>query len=466
MAKTDDPTNVKAPKLSRAERKRLRAAAKPRPSHDPESLRALTDGSRRFGAFIAILFFGIGGIWASFAPIASAALAPGTVSPEGSRRTVQHLEGGIIEAIHVADGDYVEKGDPLITLRDTRARAERDVAADQYIGLRATEARLQAELLGQESFEFPPNIRARVNDLEIANILETQRALFTTRTASRISRTQILNQQIEQLKKETQGLDGVIRSQNVQLTLIREELVGTQELYDKGLTPITRLNALKRAKAELEGARESSRARIARNEQSIGEIELRLINLAEEDQKEINTTLEDTRARIASIENQLPAYEDVLDRTVVTAPVSGRVVELRFTSMQGVVRPGEGILDIVPDEADLLIDAQVKPSDIDTVAPGLPAQVLLTAYGQRNMPRIMGEVRTISADRIVDERSGLAYYLARVAVSREELDRIGEDVELVSGMPADVMILTGSRTFLEYLFDPIAKSFDRSFRET
>jgi HlyD family type I secretion membrane fusion protein len=275
----------------------------------------------------------------------------------------------------------------------------------------------------------------------------------------------VLNQRIRQLQEENAGLREAIAGQNEQLALIGQEISNVQTLLDQGLARMPRLLELKRARAQVRIDRAQNRAKIARNEQKIGETEIETAKLSEEWRERAATELSEVRSELAEVESRLPKTEDALRRTTVTAPLAGVVVELVFTTVGGVVKPGERILDVVPQNSDLLIDARLKPQDIDDVRPGLAARVMLSAYSQRNMPEIEGQVRTVSADRIVDERTGEAYYLARVEVPPHELNRLNADIKLIPGMPADVMIATGERTFFDYLVSPIIESFDRSFRE-
>jgi HlyD family type I secretion membrane fusion protein len=430
---------------------------------DGPSLAHLTRRPRRLGyAALLLLVVGFGG-WSAIAPLASAAIAIGVVSPDGYRKTVQHLEGGIIRAIHVQEGDFVAAGQKLVTLEETQARANYEELRERYVYLLAMEARLIAEQTGAETIEFPAELTTLGTGE--AQSVRSEEDLFLSRRASREGRERILAQRVKQLDEEIVGLHAVIAAESTQLELIEQEIAGVKELYDKGLERLPRLLALQRSQAAIRGEQASYRAQIARNKQQIGESEMQLLTMRQEDKEKINEDLTKVRSALAELRSQLPSRADVLTRTIIAAPIAGTVMNVRVTTESGVLRPGEPILDIVPVEAKLIIDARVKPIDIDTVQPGMKAHVLLTAYRQRNLLQIHGSLRSISADRLIDDRSGEAYFLAKVEVERAELARL-KDVRLMPGMPAEVMILTGERTLLDYFLREFLESVTKSFRES
>ena len=418
------------------------------------------------GTVILALFFGGFGGWAALAPLASAAVASGIVGPDGNRRTVQHLEGGIIREILVTDGDMVTVGQPLLVLEDIAARAARDQGETRWFTMRALEARLMAELDEADAIANPADLLERAEtDPRVAAALRDQEVHFQTRRESMASRVAILRARIAQLREEIAGLEAQIVSLDRQIELIDQEVVNVQILVDQGLERMPRLLSLQRNQAELDGSRAGNRSAIARAEQAIGETELQILDQQSQQREDIASNLANVRAEIASIEEQLLASQDVLARTVIVAPVAGIVVNLQFHTAGGVIGPGSPILDIVPSDEDLIIEARVSPVDIDVVRAGLNAEVHLTAYSQRNLPRLTGVVRTVSADRLTDEATGEPYYLARVEVAGEELASLGDDIDLLPGMPAEVMIATGDRTVIDYLLSPIEDTFRRAFRE-
>ncbi len=417
------------------------------------------------GAVVVLFFFVLGG-WAATAQLSSAAIAPGVVSPEGRRRTVQHLEGGIINEILVNDGSVVAAGEPLVILEDLRDRAAYSMLQSQYYTALATQSRLMAEQIGLDEVVFEENLlEAARQDRQVAQIRDAQKAVFAARGASIEQRRGILRQRIAQLQEEIVGLEALIASQQRQSALIGEEVAGVQELVEKGLERRPRLLSLLRRQVEIDGERAENRARVARAGQAIGETELQLESLETDRQDEVTRELSDLRPQLFEVEERMSAQQDVLDRTVIRAPVTGEVVDLQFRTRGGVIRPGERVLDIVPQDDILIIEAQVRPSDVDDVVIGGPALVHLTAFKQRNLPRINGSVIDLSADRFQDEVTGQTYFVAKIKVNDGELENIGQPIELVPGMPAEAMILTGERTTLEYLAEPLTEVLRRGLRE-
>ncbi|WP_137700733.1 HlyD family type I secretion periplasmic adaptor subunit [Marimonas lutisalis] len=431
-------------------------------------LGSATRGARILGLTSAVLFFGVFGVWSWYAPLASAAVAPGVVNPDGSRKTVQHLEGGIIRTIHVREGDHVAAGDTLVTLEDVRALARLNELRERQVFLLATEARLVAEQTGLESVKFTfPEELATDRPEQIAEAKVSQRALFHDRRETQAARERILGSRIKQLREEITGLNEVISAQDEQLELLKQEIEVTQGLYDQKLQRLAPLLALKRQEAELSAEQAGHRATIARLEQQIGETELQLHATHQQIREEVSTELANIRAELATIKSQLPERADALARTKVTAPIAGQVLNLRVTTeVGGILKPGGEILDIVPDDGALIIEARLKPQDIDTVHPGMQARVLLTAYTQRNLPQIYGTLRNVSADRLIDDRTGEPYFLAQVLVPAEALEEIPGEIVMTAGMPADVMILTGERTVFDFVLKPFADSLRLSFRES
>jgi HlyD family secretion protein len=416
-----------------------------------------------------VIGLGMGGfaLWAAAAPLAGAAIAPGVISPDGSRRTVQHLEGGIIGQILVEDGSVVRAGDPLIVLEDVQARAGHDVLQARFYTLAAAQARLLAEQAGSDDVGFPDwLIEATGRDATALEAMVAQRQLFRTRVQGLADRRGILGRRIGQLREEIAGLEAQIDADGRQIALIAEEIEGLDYLYRKGLASKTRLLALQRAQSDIEGDRAERGARIARAHQAIGETELQSIAQGTAMLDAANEELSRTQAELAEVEQRLAASRDVLARTLIKAPSAGTVVELRFHTPGGVIRPGEPVLDIVPDDEELLVDARLSPIDIDVVAEGLPAQIVLPAFKQRHLPRIEGRVRQVSADALVDPHTGERYFQARIEVDPAQLAALDPPIELAAGMPAEVYIMTGERSMLDYLLQPLFDSLRRAFRES
>jgi HlyD family secretion protein/epimerase transport system membrane fusion protein len=430
----------------------------------PLPLARVLRGPKAIGYIAIFLFFGGFGTWAAIATLASAALAPGVVSPDGNRKTVEHLEGGIVREILVREGDRVSAGEVLVVLEDVRAKGEFEELQERFIHLISIEARLLAELSDADT--IAPPVHLDDYDAAIfAPALSAQERLFESRRATFQGREQILGQRVLQLEAEIDGLHEVIAASNEQLALIAQEIEGQETLYEKGLSRLPKLLALRRAQAGVRAERASSRARIARYEQSIGETRLQLLTMREERREQVAEELSQLRTELAAVRSQLPSRKDVLSRTTVMAPLDGTVMNVQVTTATGVIKPGDPLLDLVPDDAQLVIDAYVNPNDMDTVQAGQEARVLFPAYGQRNLPQIFGKLRSISADRMINEHTGEPYFLAKVEVEQSGLEQIAPDIVLSPGMPADVMILTGERTLLDYLMRPFVESLTKSFRE-
>ena len=416
-----------------------------------------------FGIVVIALFFGAFGAWAVFAPLESAAIAPGVLGVSGKRKTVEHLEGGIVAEILVEEGDAVAAGQTLVELDDTRARASFSLLQGQHRSAAALKARLEAERDGLAQVLYPEWLRQAVMEDGADDFLSTQDRIFEARARSLGTRTAIYDQRIAQLREEATGLEAEIEAQDRHVGLLEEEIDGIGGLVERGLEGKQRLLALKRRKAEVEGGRAQNRARIARVEQRVGETRLTIVELGNARLGEVVAEMREVEARLSDLRERMEAAGNVLSRTRVTAPVAGTVVDLRIFTRGGVIEEGEPLMDIVPAGGSLVIEAQVDPTDIDSVYPDLPAQVRLTAFSQITTPTLSGTVLHVSADRLTDERTGIPYYEARVALDAGQPEL--EELKLQPGMPAEVMIITGKRTALDYLLKPIVTSFGRALRE-
>jgi HlyD family type I secretion membrane fusion protein len=415
---------------------------------------------------LIVIFFGGLGSWAALALLDSAAVASAHVTVAGNKKTVQHLEGGIVRELLVKEGDQVAPGQPLIRLDDTQTRAMLAQLRSRYDNLLAREARLLAERDRElDQILFPVALTSRSDDDNVYTAISGEKAIYQARKEYMIGRERILKQRVLQLKKEIQGLQAQLMAEWTQLKLVRDEKDSIKSLFDKGMVDKPRLLAAKRAEAGLQGSRGEHQALVAQAEQRIGETELEIIDLNNRFLSEVVSDLKETQEELTDLTQQLKAAEDVLARTEVQAPVGGTVVGLEVHTVGGVVSPGQKILDIVPREDVLELEAQIDPNDIDVVHAGLEAQVVLTAYKQRTTPTLQGRVIRVSADSFSDPRTGRTYFLARISVEQAELERM-DDVDLYPGMPAEVMIQTGQQTALDYLLSPITQSMRRAFRES
>jgi HlyD family type I secretion membrane fusion protein len=412
------------------------------------------------GAFLT----GLAG-WAAFAPLESAAIAPGVVSVDGYRKTVQHLEGGIVGEILVREGDSVEAGQVLIRIDDTTPRASLDLLRGRWMVASALEARLKAERDGLAKTRFPDSLVAQRDEPKARQILEGQTNIFEARREALTSQTAILKQRVAQYREEIIGIEGQIQAETEQLELVQEELDDVRKLYEKGFARKPKLLQLQRRAAEIEGSRNLHQAQIARARQSIAESRMRASDLETTRLNQVVEELRKVQADLYDLYERLRAAEDVLARTGIRAPLAGTVVDLRVHTAGGVVAAGAPLLDIVPSDNRLVVEAKVDPKDIDVVRRGLEAQVRFTAFNQRHRAPAEGRLTSVSADLLSDEASGEQYYLARVELA--EVQVASTDVaELYPGMQAEVMIVTGARSALDYLLEPLLRSLDRAFRES
>ncbi len=416
------------------------------------------------GIAVVGVFLGVFGVWAATAPLKSGAIAPGTVKVEGNRKTIQHLEGGIVGEILVRDGETVEAGQVLLRLDQTQPRATLDLLRKKYWSDLALAARLKAERDGLESIEYPPELLDNAKTGNIIEILVAQEEILSARRAAIAGQTAILNQRIAQLHEEIGGLEEQIQSETRQISIIQQEIDDVGSLVEKGLAPKPRLLELQRQYADIEGNRGQNRAGIARAQQGIGEARIQIEELTTGMRNEVVSELREVQDRIYDSIERLRAAEDVLGRTEIKAPLAGIIVNMLVHTPGGVVGPGEPLMDIVPSGDRLLVEAQIDPADIDIVYPGLTTQVRLTALSQRNSVPLDGILEAISADHMTDEQTGAPYFLGRVTISGEELEKLDGAV-LYPGMQTEVIIVTGERTPLDYLLKPLTSSFNRAMRE-
>lgn len=429
-------------------------------------LRREVRGPLTLGLSAIALFFVVGGIWSATAPLSGAVIASGIVGPESSRQTVQHLEGGIIREIKVHEGQKVKAGDVLVVLESVRAQAETGARLSRLRVLAAMEARLQAEHAGMDRIDFHHAVLSDREDPEVRAAMQAQVNQFNVRRESLASRVAILEQRIVQLEAQLRGLARQLEGTEQQSAHIVEEIASVQELYEKGLERKPRLLALQREQARLFGAKGELAAEIARTKEAIGETRLQITNLQIERAEEIDSRLSDVIAERSQLEVEMQASLDRLRRTQILAPVAGTVLDLRYKTTGGVIGPGQPILDLVPLGDELVIESRIRPSDIDEIRNGQRAYIVFPSFVQRNLKRIEGTVQRYSPDTLEDERTGQHYYSARVTVDRKHLAEVAPEIELSSGMPAEVFITTQKRTLLEFLLQPFLMTLERAFRES
>jgi HlyD family type I secretion membrane fusion protein len=414
-------------------------------------------------AGIALIFLGMGGVllWAGFAEVSSATIASGVVAPTGGRKTVQHLEGGIVRDILVRDGDRVQAGEVLIRLDKTRAMATVDVLESRYATALAQEARLVAERDQLDTVPYPARINAH---REGAKIIEAQNRVFRARRASLVGQTNILRKRTDELRKEIGGLEEEREAAYSQFQIIQEEIDGVRPLVEKGYARKPRLLALERGSAEIEGRIGRLTADIARAEQQINEIELSIGQLSTEKLNQVVDELRTVQQELSELTERLRAAQDVLKRHDIQAPLSGTITGLQFHTPGSVIAAGGKVMEIVPDGEELVILARIKPEDIDSVSEGLPVRFRLTALSRRVSPTFYGQVDYVSPDQIIDPQTSRAYFDARIGITPESAAEAGPD-QLRAGTPAEVEIITGSRTVLDYVLTPFTRALERGLRE-
>lgn len=440
--------------------------AKPWYADVPRSTRAATLGGV---VIVAATVMGFG-VWGNTAPIAGAVIATGVFVTTGQNKTIQHLEGGVIRDILVREGDVVAPGQSLVRLDDTSSRAELRRHELKLFRLEAIEARLRAEVVGQPDFSFPAHLMERSADPDIAALMASQRLAFKARRSNTASEIAAHQKSIDALEEKIAGSKVQLSGIERQSQLLKEELEGKQVLLQRGYIRKPEVLSLQRLAANLTGEAGritgdigDARERIARSMEQIDGVRKNAQKIASDQLQDISADLNDVRERIHTVKG-------VLDRSNIVAPVRGTVVKLRYHTAGGVIEPGKNIMEIVSLQDELIIEARVRPQDIDKIKHSQLATVRLTALNQRTTPMVSGHVIYISADALPDEKQR-AYpgasdlYVVRARLDPKSLAGV-PGFQPTAGMPADVYIQTAERTFFEYLLQPLKDSMARAFRET
>lgn len=425
------------------------------------SIGKLMRGPLIFGLLIAGAFFGGLGLWAGTAPLVSGAIAPGVVSPDGNRKAIQHLEGGIIQSVLVRENQRVAEGELLMTLDPLQAEADLGSQQGEWDRLAVTRARLKAEASGASTWEIPPEVATR-DDPDFLAFIDSQRLAFETRTAGQQKQRQSMENQIEQLQREIEGLQAQSTGLSTQLALLREDLPNKQRLLEQQLVSRSVVLDLEMSVAQTESSIGANLARIAQANLRIDEIGSEIDQARQRYLEEVAQLTSQNNDAIARLSGGMVSSGDRLQRKEIRSPVEGIVLNLQLQTPGGVIRPGETIMEVVPLDEDLIVIARLAPKDIDLVETGLRAQVSLVPFATRNMLPLSGEVTQVAADSKVDEATGAHFYEVRVSIPPEEIAK-HDGVYLSPGMPADVTVVTGERTMLHYLFDPFVKSLGSAF---
>lgn len=421
---------------------------------------------RRLGLVIVAAVFGGLGTWAAVAPLDSAAVGRGVMMVDSYRKTVQHLEGGIVRAIHVRDGDTVVRGQVLVTLDDTQARAQLELQRGQYLIAMAREARLAAQRDGLPKVVYPNVLLQTASDVRLRETLQLQNQIFQARRSALEGEIGLYGQQIEQLGAKVRGLQAQQHSQQQLATSYRGELTDFESLLKEGYAERQKVRELERNLAGSEGQRGQLMADIAGTQTQIGETRLKVVQLRMDFQREVSKELAEVQAELFGLREKLSSLQATLDRTVVRTPDPGKVLGLSVHTIGAVIQPGGRMMDIVPQQEKLIVEAQMSPLDIDRLHVGQQAELRFSSFKTRETPKIDGTLVKVSADRLMDEQDKQPYYLARIAVTPEGLAALARyKLELLPGMPCEVLVNTGSRTALQYLFDPLRNAMARSFKE-
>ena len=417
------------------------------------------------GWLVILTTFGGLAAWSTFAPLSTAAIASGTVVVDSFRKSVQHLQGGIIQDILVRDGQHVEIGDVLLRLDPTQTRSLVQMLQAQVDLSRAEEARLLTERDGSTTIRFPAELLERAQKArDLSETLRGQQRIFDTRRESLTGEISILRNRIAQSLEQIAGMVIQEKAKLRQSALLDQELAGLRELADRGNAPANKVLQYRREAEVLIAERGDILARIAGVRQSIGEAELQITQARKTFLEQVETDLRTTQAKLFESAERLHASMAELSRMEVRAPEAGVVVDMAVHTVDGVIAPGGRILDIVPQNDQLVVDAQIRPADIDGLYVGMPAEIRFPAFNQRTTPMIHGQLESVSADRLVDPKTNMPYFSVGVLVDEKSKDSIA-GLNIIPGMPAEVVIKKGERTLLSYLIQPMTDTIVRAMRE-
>jgi HlyD family type I secretion membrane fusion protein len=412
---------------------------------------------------IALTFVGLLG-WAAFAPLDSAVIANGVVSAEGNRKTIQHLEGGMLSKILVREGEKVKAGQVLFELDPTQANAAAGITRNQYVALKAMEARLLAERDQRPVISFPADLLSQRADPMVSRAIADEQAQFLERRQTIQGQVDLMNAQRAQFQSEIEGIDRQTQGLKDQLGFIEDELNDLRKLYDKGLVPRPRLLALEREQASLSGSIGRLTADRSKAVQGAGETQLKIRQIKQQFFEEVSQAITETRVRLAEVTEKEVVASDAQKRIKIVSPVNGTAQNLRFFTEGAVVRGAEPLVDIAPDDEAFVIQAHFQPTDVDNVHPGMVTEVRLPAFHSREVPILNGKIESLSQDRISDPQAKVDYFLGIVRVDIKQLPPQLR-ARVTAGMPAQVVVPTGERTVLQYLFAPLRDTLRTTMRE-
>ena len=434
----------------------------------------MADDSRRdirLGLIVAGMFFVVFLGWAAFAPLDAAAYAPGQLVVSGQRQSVQHRDGGVVAALNVAEGRRVKTGALLIELAGAEVRAQEAALGAQMVNYQAQRARLEAELAGAGAISWPAEFSTATGArrAEVDEAMRLQASEFNARRSTLLAQSHVLGQQSAQANESATGYQSKMVSSAEQERLIQQEIDALRPAAEKGFVSVSRMRALERAKADLQGQRGQFQANVAEARSSASGGRLRQIEAQNNYRERASTELRDVEFALGELLPKYRAAQDQLERLRIRAPVSGSVIGLSIFTVGGVIAPGQTLMDIVPDNADLVVSAKVGLGDADDLRVGQSCQVKFLGLHERNLPIILGRVTRLSADSLVDEKTGDRFYTAEVRVPAEQMQEVknvrGKDFEFRAGAPVSVLVPLKKRTALQYAFEPLAETMWTAFRE-
>jgi membrane fusion protein len=415
----------------------------------------------------AVILLAIGllvglGSWAALAKLAGAVVASGRVVVEGNSKKIQHLSGGIVSEIDVAEGDRVEAGQVLLRLSATIVQANLSIVENTLAQLYSRRARLGAELAEASSFTVPEDLEALTNLKAAKTFIDSEQSLFNSRRNALSGMKKQLATRKDQLADEARGLSVQVEATDNELAIVKEDVSKTQELYKKGLVTLQRLNLLKRQLSNLEGQQGQYMAARAQTVGKLSELDLQLLQLDEDRKSEVTKDLTSIEATVAEYEERLAATRDQLDRLDIRSPIAGRIYQLSVHNINGVIQPGEVLMLVVPEKEELAIEANIVPKDIDQIYVGQPVTIRFTAFNQSTTPDVSAEVAVVAPDLQTDSRTGTSYYSLRIKPSKAGMEHIPGG-RLYPGMPAEVFIQTSERSVLSYFVKPFQDRLKKTF---
>lgn len=419
-----------------------------------------------FGISTIVIVFGIFLGWMALAPLATSIVAIGQVSADSNKKTIQHLEGGIIKKILVKDGDLVHEGDTLIILDDTQINSSLDTLQNQYLESIAALSRLRAQEKKTFTIDFPKEILEKMDDPYIVKITSGQKDILKSKLNSIKEESQITTERVEQFKDQIDGLNSVLNSSEERLSSIEKEIAEEEELFKERLVDIKRLRELKREKIRLSGEIENSKAEISRLHSQIDEANSQQRLRDKNFENEVSSNIVETRTRSIDLKSKIDSSADKLNRVEIKSPTTGYVTGLEIHTEGGVISPSKPILHIVPKDSELYIVAKVNTPDIDKLKKGLLADTRFSAFNVQQTFAVESKVIHVSADSFLDQQTGMSYYEAKLKLTKNGEEQLkANEFFLLPGMPVEAMIKTGDRTALSYLLKPFMDMLSRSFNE-